>query len=387
MPDSGVPLNNHQTQQGPTGSVGAQLKPTTQLRYTEQQAHWSASPSTASLDSQPRTSSCPNTCVSAQPGAGPRAQHRSTLPQHPPPWPSHAAAAPQPALTLGIHNTPTQPSSLLSQAAAAAAAEADKSSAGRMFRRMQTAGALSSPQALAHASELWVPPAQELTTASARPHPGAPPVPRSGRHLAQHPGAPVPSALLAELQASTRISGGAAAPRAGRADQRRASAALQRPQQPQPANAGIAPRVRPANLVTRQLVMPDLSYSQHLLNLLAVGAEQQAEGLGSSSRMGVLGAGPRAAALAAVEPGPVKAQTPALCEVEEEARAEAGLQRWSLAVVNKQAEQCCVCLDTMGEGQTVRMLSCGHRLHSACLRQYLHGRHECVCPMCRAVNA
>ncbi|KAL6757499.1 hypothetical protein V8C86DRAFT_2624173 [Haematococcus lacustris] len=252
-----------------------------------------------------------------------------------------------------------------------------------MFRRMQTAGALSSPQALAHASELWVPPAQEVNAAGARPHPGAAPVPPSGRYPAQHPGAPVPPALLAELLASTRISGGAAAPRAGRPG----SAALQRPQQPQPANTGIAPRARPANLVTRRLVMPDLSYSQHLLNLLAVGAEQQAEGPGSSSRMGVVGAGPRAAALAAVEPGPVKTQTPALCEVEEEARAEAGLQRWSLAVVNKQAEQCCVCLDTMGEGQTVRMLSCGHRLHCACLRRYLHGRHECVCPMCRAISA
>ncbi|GFH18974.1 RING-type domain-containing protein, partial [Haematococcus lacustris] len=211
----------------------------------------------------------------------------------------------------------------------------------------------------------------------------AAPVHPCGRYPAQHPGAPVPPALLAELLASTRISGGAAAPRAGRAEQRPGPAALQRPQQPQPANTGIAPRARPANLVTGRPVMPDLSYSQHLLNLLAVGAEQQAEGLGSSSRLrGVFGAGPRAAALAGVEPGPVKAQTPALCEVEEQARAEAGLQRWSLA-----AEQCCVCLDTMGEGQTVRMLSCGHRLHSACLRQYLHGRHECVCPMCRAVSA
>lgn len=48
-----------------------------------------------------------------------------------------------------------------------------------------------------------------------------------------------------------------------------------------------------------------------------------------------------------------------------------------------QEDACAICLDAMTVGENVRMLGCGHRFHQPCLRKWLHGKGECVCPMCR----
>lgn len=58
----------------------------------------------------------------------------------------------------------------------------------------------------------------------------------------------------------------------------------------------------------------------------------------------------------------------------------------TLIATNRVEETCCICLSDMQPGELVRLLACGHRMHGPCLRRWLRGKDECVCPMCRHVS-
>eukprot|EP00955_Chlamydomonas_euryale_P024747 260694-Chlamydomonas_euryale.AAC.2 len=51
------------------------------------------------------------------------------------------------------------------------------------------------------------------------------------------------------------------------------------------------------------------------------------------------------------------------------------------------SEPCCICLEPMAADDAVRALRCGHRMHGPCLRRWLLGKAECVCPFCRQTSA
>eukprot|EP00873_Tetraselmis_striata_P022774 jgi/Tetstr1/443038/TSEL_031097.t1 len=74
---------------------------------------------------------------------------------------------------------------------------------------------------------------------------------------------------------------------------------------------------------------------------------------------------------------------PQLNAAEAEALAALTLSETTAVVANRQEDACAICLDAMTVGENVRMLGCGHRFHQPCLRKWLHGKGECVCPMCR----
>ena len=48
-------------------------------------------------------------------------------------------------------------------------------------------------------------------------------------------------------------------------------------------------------------------------------------------------------------------------------------------------DACCVCLEPLE--RDLRMLPCGHRLHGACMRRWLWGKSQCVCPLCKRTSA
>lgn len=77
--------------------------------------------------------------------------------------------------------------------------------------------------------------------------------------------------------------------------------------------------------------------------------------------------------------------TTTLSDEELDRLAGVAMHRWSAACSNKVAEPCCVCLEVMALGEGVRMLSCGHRLHGLCLKEWLRGKSQCVCPLCRCI--
>mmetsp|Transcript_3813 Transcript_3813/g.8162 ORF Transcript_3813/g.8162 Transcript_3813/m.8162 type:complete len:205 (-) Transcript_3813:75-689(-) len=66
--------------------------------------------------------------------------------------------------------------------------------------------------------------------------------------------------------------------------------------------------------------------------------------------------------------------------------AQQGSGEGSGGVSEEGAEPCCICLDPMQAGQTVRMLACTHRMHGPCLQQWVARRAEVVCPLCKQVS-
>ncbi|EHK21229.1 uncharacterized protein TRIVIDRAFT_52137, partial [Trichoderma virens Gv29-8] len=44
---------------------------------------------------------------------------------------------------------------------------------------------------------------------------------------------------------------------------------------------------------------------------------------------------------------------------------------------------CAICLETLQEDDTIRLLSCAHIFHSLCLAKWFLKRHD-TCPLCKA---
>lgn len=57
------------------------------------------------------------------------------------------------------------------------------------------------------------------------------------------------------------------------------------------------------------------------------------------------------------------------------------------AVTVRTEETCVICLEVMYEGEQVRMLGCGHRLHEICLTTWLLGKSNVKCPICKHTSA
>ena len=53
-------------------------------------------------------------------------------------------------------------------------------------------------------------------------------------------------------------------------------------------------------------------------------------------------------------------------------------------------DQCCICLKDMNDNDTLKTLTCGHKLHLGCYKEYMKTkniRHFVQCPLCRTLNS
>ena len=53
-------------------------------------------------------------------------------------------------------------------------------------------------------------------------------------------------------------------------------------------------------------------------------------------------------------------------------------------------DQCCICLKDMNDNDTLKTLTCGHKLHFDCYKEYMKTkniRHFIQCPLCRKLNS
>lgn len=54
------------------------------------------------------------------------------------------------------------------------------------------------------------------------------------------------------------------------------------------------------------------------------------------------------------------------------------------------SDNCCICLKEMKEDNTLKNLSCGHKLHFNCYKEYIktkNQKHFVQCPLCRKLNS
>lgn len=57
--------------------------------------------------------------------------------------------------------------------------------------------------------------------------------------------------------------------------------------------------------------------------------------------------------------------------------------------IDSKSESCCICLKDMKEDDTLKNLSCGHKLHFICYMEYIktkNQKHFAQCPLCRILN-
>lgn len=117
----------------------------------------------------------------------------------------------------------------------------------------------------------------------------------------------------------------------------------------------------------------------------AVAAATQLEGESRAERMfGRLVQSMNSLALGSCEGG----GRPVMVSVaEQEAAADCLMQATTTPIQNRTHETCCICLSDMQDGEAVCMLlQCAHRMHGPCLRKWVLGKKEAICPLCKSCS-